>query len=54
MGNHFGENLPTLPKVQKFPTSVGYFQEIATNCLNTLVQLAKKCSYLHKNAFTIT
>ena len=39
-GNHFGENLSALPKVQEFPTSVGCFQEFATNCLNTLAQLA--------------
>ena len=42
MGNHFGENLSALPKVQEFLTSVGRFQEIATNCLNTLAQLAKE------------
>ena len=29
----FGENLPALPKVQEFPTNVGCFHEIATNCL---------------------
>ena len=26
VGNHFGENLPGLPKVQEFPTSVGCFR----------------------------
>ena len=36
---HFGENLPGLPKVQEFPTSVGCFPEIAANYLNTLAQL---------------
>ena len=41
MGNHFGEDLFALPKVQKFPTSVGRFHEIATDFLNTLAQLAK-------------
>ena len=30
-----------LPKVQDFPTSVGCFYEIDTNCLKALAQLAK-------------
>ena len=47
MGNHFGENFSILPKVQRFPTSVEHFHEIATNRLNTLTQLAK--AYLHEN-----
>ena len=47
MGNHFGENLPALWEVQEFPTSVECFQEIATNCPNTLAQLAKMFSYLY-------
>ena len=51
MGNHIGENLSALSKVQEFPTSGGCFQEIATNCLNTLAQLAKKFSCLHENVF---
>ena len=38
MGNHFGENLSALPKVQEFPTSVGCFHEIATHCLNVSAQ----------------
>ena len=42
MGNHFGENLSAFSKVQEFPTSVGCFHEITTNCPNTLAQLAKK------------
>ena len=43
MGNHFDEKLP---KVQEFPTSVGYFYEITTNCLNTLCHsLQKKSEY---------
>ena len=55
MGNHFGENFSVLPKVQEFPTSVGCFHEIATNCLNTLTQLAaqKKFSYLDGNVLQI-
>ena len=45
MWNHFGKNLSVLPKVQEFPTGVGCFHEIVTNCLNTLAQLAKKFFY---------
>ena len=37
--------------MQEIPTSVGCFQEIATNCLNTLAQLAK--TYLHENVLII-
>ena len=43
MGNHI------FPKVQKFPTSVGRFREIATNCLNTLAQLVKKSFLIYVN-----
>ena len=42
MGNYFGENLPKLPEVQEFLTSVGCFHEITTNCLNTLHNLQKR------------
>ena len=45
MGNHFGETFSVLHKVQEFPTSVGCFHEITTDCLNTLTQLANL--YLH-------
>ena len=54
MGNHFDENflyIYILPKVPKFPTSVGNFHEIATDCLNTLVQLAKDYLHVHENVF---
>ena len=37
--------------MQEIPTSVGCFQEIATNCLNTWAQLAK--TYLHENVLII-
>ena len=36
------KNLPALPKCRNFLISVGSFQEVATNCLKTLAQLAKK------------
>ena len=39
MGNHFGENLSALPKMQEFPTSVGCFHEIASNYLNIHVHV---------------
>ena len=51
MENHFGENLPVLPKVQKFPAIVGCFHEIATNCLKTLAQLANG---IHVRYFFLT
>ena len=44
----FGKNLSALPKMQEFPTSVGGFDAIATNCLNTSSQLTKEVfSFIH-------
>ena len=41
MGNHFGENLTALPKVEEFPTSVECFHEIGT--YKQFVTTCKKC-----------
>ena len=47
MGNHFGENLPVLLKLQEFPTSVGCFSRNCYKLSEHFGTTYKKFSYLH-------
>ena len=54
MENHFGKNLPTLPKVQELPTSVGSFHEKYYKLsVHFGITFKRMFSYLHENVFTV-